>query len=66
MINMIEKRFADIAHNSKKMPEVLQNMINANKTFNRALATMFLSVPIPMSYETWSFLHKIADGDIDD
>ena len=66
VISMIEERFTDIAHASEKIPKVLQDMINANETFNRALATMFLSVPIPMSYETWSFLHEIADGDVDD
>ena len=64
VISMIEERFTDIAHASEKIPKVLQDMINANETFNRALAIMLLSLPNPMSYKTWSFLHEIADGDV--
>ena len=63
---MTEKQFTDIAYDFKKLPKALQDMGSANKKFNQTLAKMVLSMPIPMNYETWSFLHEIADGDVDD
>ena len=55
---MTEKRFTDIGHGFKKLAK-------ANKKFNQTLAKTVLSMPIPMNYETWSFLHEIADGDVE-
>ena len=52
---MTENIFQDTA---KK----LQDMGKANDKFNKSLAKVFLSMPIPMSYETWVFLYIIADG----
>ena len=57
------KRFTDIGHDFKKLAKAFQDMVNANKKFNQALAKMVLSMPISMSYETWGFLHEIVDGD---
>lgn len=62
---MTEKRFTDIAHDSKKLAKALQDVRNANKKFNQTLAKKVLSMPIPMSYEYWCFLHEIADGDVE-
>lgn len=53
---MTEKRFTDIGYGFKKLAKV-------TKKFNQTLAKTVLSMPIPMNYETWSFLHEIADGD---
>ena len=48
---------------NKNSGKAFQHMGSANKKFNQALAKTILSMPIPMKYETWSFLHEIADGD---
>lgn len=58
------KRFTDIGHGFKKLAKVFQDMGNANKKLNQTLAKEVLSMPIPMSYEHWCFLHEIADGDV--
>lgn len=47
----------------KNVAESLKNLSKSNKKFNKVLAKMFLSMPIPMNYELWCFLHKISDGD---
>ena len=62
---MTEKRFTDIPHGFKKLAKAFQDVGNANKKFNQTLAKTVLSMPIPMNYETWSFLHEIADGDVE-
>lgn len=56
---MSEKQFTDITHGFK-------NLAKASHKFNQTLAKTVLSMPIPMNYETWIFLHEIADGDVDD
>ena len=53
---MSENLFQDMA-------KVVQDMGKATGKFNKSLAKIFLSMPIPMKYETWIFLHRIADGD---
>ena len=63
---MTEKQFTDIAHGFKKLAKAFQDMENTNNKFNQTLAKTILSMPIPMSYEHWCFLHEIADGDVDD
>jgi len=40
-----------------------QHLVKENYKFNASLAKIFLSLPIPMSYELWYFLHSIVDGD---
>lgn len=60
---MTKKRFTDIVHGFKKLAKAFQDVGNGIKKFNQTLAKTVLSMPIPISYETWSFLHKIADGD---
>ena len=62
---MIEKQFTDIAYGFKKLAKAFQDMGDANKKLNQTLAKMVLSMPIPMNYETWSFLHEITDGDFE-
>lgn len=47
----------------KDMAEKFQDMGRAINKFNKSLAKVFLSMPIPMSYEDWCFLHKIKNGD---
>jgi len=47
----------------QNMAKGFQDMGKATDRFNKSLAKVVLSIPIPMSYETWVFLHKIADGD---
>ena len=42
----------------------LENISKSNKIFNKGLAKIFLSIPIPINYELWCFLHEIADGDV--
>lgn len=53
---MIENIFKDMAKR-------FQDMGKATGKFNQSLAKVFLSMPIPMNYETWVFLHKIKDSD---
>lgn len=55
---MTEKRFTDISYSFKELAK-------SNKKFNQTLAKTILSMPIPMSYEYWCFLHEIADGDVE-
>ena len=55
---MSENLFQDIA-------KTFQDMGKATGKFNKSLAKTFLSMPIPMKYETWVFLHSIADGDVE-
>lgn len=63
---MVEnKRFTDINQGFKKLAKAFQDAENANKKLNQTLAKEALSMPIPMNYETWCFLHKIADGDVE-
>ena len=49
----------------QNMAKEFQDMGKATGRFNKSLAKVFLSMPIPMSYETWVFLHKILDGDVE-
>ena len=53
---MTENLFQDIAKG-------FQDMGKANGKFNKELARVILLMPIPMKYESWVFLHSIADGD---
>ena len=46
------------------MAKKFQDMGKATGRLNKSLAKVFLSMPIPMNYKTWSFLHKIVDGDV--
>lgn len=46
----------------KDMAKRFQDMGKATGKFNQSLAKVFLSMPIPMNYETWVFLHKIKDS----
>ena len=40
-----------------------QHLAKENYKFNASLAKIFLSLPIPMNYELWCYLHSIVDGD---
>ena len=62
---MTEKGFTDIGYSFKMLAKAFQDMGNANKKLNQTLAKNILSMPIPMNYELWSFLHTIADGDVE-
>ena len=42
---------------------LFQNMAKGFQDMGKA--KVFLSMPIPISYETWVFLHEIADGDVE-
>ena len=53
---MTENLFQDIA-------KEFQDMKKAADKFNKELARVILLMPIPMNYESWVFLHSIADGD---
>ena len=48
----------------------LSNIIEINDEFSKkfviVLARQFLSMPLPMNYETWSYLHEIVDGDMNE
>jgi len=47
---------------SKEMYKQWQAYEQENaRQLNKALAKMFLGMPIPMSYEVWSYLHEQVD-----
>ena len=48
-----------------KIGKAFQDMMDSNYIFNKPLVKALLSMPIPINYETWVFLHKIADGDME-
>ena len=55
---MTENLFQDVV-------EGFQDMKKATDKFNKELARVILLMPIPLKYESWVFLHSIADGDVE-
>ena len=55
----MEDKFSGIAKSLKEITKT-------NDKFNISLSKFVLSLPIPMKYETWQYLHSICDGDSDD
>ena len=41
----------------------LQHLAEENYKFNVSLAKLFLTLPIPTTYESWCYLHSFVDGD---
>ena len=52
-----------VKQNMLLLAEGLQHLAKENHKFNVSLAKLFLSLPIPINYELWCYLHSIVDGD---
>lgn len=49
----------------KNVEKAVSDLKKANDKFNKSLAKVILSIPRPITYDFWCYLHKIADGDVE-
>ena len=58
MMWMVDEEFKNVA-------KAFHDLEKANDKFNKSLAKVILSIPMPITYDFWCYLHKIAVGDVE-
>lgn len=65
MMWMVGEEFKNVEKAVSDLKKAVSDLKKANDKFNKSLAKVILSIPRPITYDFWCYLHKIADGDVE-